>query len=159
MKTVTVERYERMRELQAAGFTILDIAQIVGASRRTVYRSLALEAPPERQRPHRSGRRVLAPYEPYVQQRWAEGCRSRSRLFREIRVLGYQPSARTVSLFLQRLNEHPLASTAAPPRPTVTRVPSTRHVACWLVCGKDRLPESELRPPSTAPPPRGLTRS
>src|SRR4029079_9364796 len=50
---VTVERYERMRELQAAGFTILDIAQLVGASRRTVYRYLALEAAPERRRPHR----------------------------------------------------------------------------------------------------------
>jgi transposase len=58
---VTVERYERMRALQAAGFTILDIAQLVGASRRTVYRYLALNGPPERQRPPRSGRRVLAP--------------------------------------------------------------------------------------------------
>jgi Transposase/Helix-turn-helix domain of resolvase len=35
---ITVERYERMRTLQAAGFTILDIAEMVGASRRTVYR-------------------------------------------------------------------------------------------------------------------------
>jgi transposase len=35
---VTVERYERMRTLHAAGFTVLAIAQLVGASRRTVYR-------------------------------------------------------------------------------------------------------------------------
>jgi transposase len=139
----TVERYERMRELQAAGFTVLDIAQIVGASRRTVYRYLALEAPPERQRPHRSGRGVLAPYEPYLMQRWAEGCRNRSRLFREIRLLGYQHSARTVSLFLKRLSEHPSTPAAAPPRPTTTRVPSARRVACLLTWSKDRLPEED----------------
>ena len=132
-----------MRTLRDAGFTVLDIAQIVGATRRTVYRYLALGGPPERQRPQRSGRRVLAPYEPYLIQRWAEGCRNRSRLFREIRLLGYQHSARTVSLFLKRLEQEPSASAAASSRPTVTRVPSARHVACLLVWRKDRLPEEE----------------
>jgi transposase len=138
-----VERYEQMRTLRDAGFTVLDIAQIVGAARPTVYRYLALQGPPERQQPQRSKHRVLAPYEPYLIQRWAEGCRNRSRLFREIRLLGYQHSARTVSLFLKRLDEQAPASTAASPRPTVTRVPSARHVACLLVWRKDRLPEDE----------------
>ncbi len=45
-----VERYEQMRTLRDAGFTV-----------------------------------VLAPYEPYLIRRWAEGCRNHSRLFREIR--------------------------------------------------------------------------
>ena len=126
-----------------AGFTVLDIAQIVGATRPTVYRYLALGGPPERQRPQRSKHRVLAPYEPYLIQRWAEGCRNRSRLFREIRLLGYQHSARTVSLFLKRLEQDPSASAAASSRPTVTRVPSARRVACLLVWRKDRLPEEE----------------
>jgi hypothetical protein len=92
-----VERYEQMLALRDAGFTVLDIAQIVDATRRTVYRYLALGGPPERQRPERSKHRVLAQYEPYLIQRWAEGCRNRSRLFREIRLLGDQHSARTVS--------------------------------------------------------------
>jgi transposase len=138
-----VERYEQMRMLRAAGFTVLDIAQLVGATRRTVYRYLALGGPPERQQPQRSGRRVLARYEPYLQQRWAEGCRNRSRLFREIRLLGYRHSARTVSLFLQRLEQDPSASAVASSRPTVARVPAARHVACLLVWRKDRLPEEE----------------
>src|SRR3712207_1696063 len=59
-----VERYEQMRTLGAAGFTVLDIAQIVGATRRTVYRYLALQGSPERQESRRSRHRVLAPYEP-----------------------------------------------------------------------------------------------
>jgi transposase len=138
-----VERYEQMRTLRAAGFTVLDIAQLVGATRRTVYRYLALDGPPERQRPQRSKHRVLAPYEPYLIQRWTEGCRNRSRLFREIRLLGYRHSARTVSLFLKRLNEQPSGSAIPPARPTVPRVPSARHVACLLVWRTDRLPEEE----------------
>ncbi len=138
-----VERYEQMRTLRAAGFTVLDIAQIVGAMRPTVYRYLALGEPPERQQPRRSERRVLAPYEAYLQQRWSEGCRNRSRLFREIRLLGYQHSARTASLFLKRLEQDPSASRAAPARPRINRVPSARHVACLLVWRKNQLPEEE----------------
>src|SRR5215216_7674040 len=116
-----VERYEQMRTLRDAGFTVLDIAQIVGATRPTVYRYLALGGPSERQRPQRSKHRVLAPYEPYLMRRWAEGCRNRSRLFREIRLQGYQHSARTVSLFLKQLSdEQPSASIAGPPRQTMT---------------------------------------
>jgi transposase len=86
---------------------------------------------------------VLAPYKAYLIQRWTEGCRNRARLFREIRLLGYQDSARTVSLFLKRLAQDPSASAAASSRPTVTRVPSARHVASLLVWRKDRLPEEE----------------
>ena len=138
-----VERYEQMRTLRDAGFTVLDIAQLVGATRRTVYRYLALGGPPERQRSQRSKHGVLAPYETYLRQRWAEGCRNRSRLFREIRLLGYQHSARTVSLFLQRPEQDPSTSGAVSSRPMVTRVPSARHVACLLVGCKDRLPEEE----------------
>jgi len=139
-----VERYEQMRTLRDAGFTVLDIAQLVGATRPTVYRYLALGGPPERQRPHRSARRVLAPYEPYLVQRWSEGCRNRSRLYREIRLQGYQHSARTVSLFLKRLNNEQLsASTTGPPRHTTTGVPSARRVASLLVSRKERLPEDE----------------
>jgi transposase len=138
-----VERYEQMRTLRDAGFTVLDIAQIVGATRPTVYRYLALGGPPERQRPQRAKHRVLAPYEAYLVKRWAEGCRNRSRLFREIRLQGYQHSTRTVSLFLKRLNEQPPVPEGASARPTMVRVPSARHVACLLVWRKDRLPEEE----------------
>jgi transposase len=131
-----------MRELRDAGFTVLDIAQMVGATRRTVYRYLALEGPPERQQPHRLGRGVLAPYEPYLARRWSEGCRNRSRLFREIRLMGYQHSSRTVSLFLKRLDQGPSVAVVSS-RPTVTRAPHARRVASLLVWHKDQLPEEE----------------
>ena len=138
-----VERYEQMRTLRDAGFTVLDIAQMVGATRPTVYRYLALGGPPERQRPQRSRHRVLASYEAYLIRRWAEGCRNRSRLFREIRLLGYQHSARTVSLFLKHLEQDPSASATASSRPTMTKVPPARRVACLLVWCKDQLAEED----------------
>jgi transposase len=138
-----VERYEQMRTLRAAGFTVLDIAQIVGATRRTVYRYLAVDGPPERQRPRRLASRVLAPYEPYLIQRWTEGCRNRSRLFREIRLLGFQHSARTVSLFLKRLEQEPSALAVTSSRPIVTRVPPARRMACLLVRRKDQLADED----------------
>jgi transposase len=127
-----VEQYAHIHALAAAGFTKLDIAQIVGISRPTVYRYLALEAPPERRRPHRAGRRVLEPYEPYLRQRWAEGCRNRSRLFREIRLLGYQHGARTVFRFLEQLDPDQPGSDQ-PSKRIAARVPSARHVAFLLV--------------------------
>jgi transposase len=140
-----VEWYGQMRTLRDAGFTVLDIAQMVGATRPTVYRYLALGGPPKRQRPRRSTHRVLAPYETYLIQRWADGCRNRSRLFREIRLQGYQHSARTVSLFLKRLSdqEPPSVPEAAPRRPVTTRVPSARSVACLLIWRKDRLADED----------------
>jgi transposase len=137
-----VEQYARMRALEAAGFTKTDIAQLVGVSRPTVYRYLALEAPPERRRPHRTGRRVLEPYEPYLQQRWAEGCRNRSRLVREIRLLGYRHGARTVFHFFKRsARDHP--GPAGAPAQSTARAPSARHVACLLIRCPDEVPEEE----------------
>jgi transposase len=137
-----VEQYARMRELAATGFTKLDIAQMVGVSRPTVYRYLALEAPPERRRPHRPGRRVLEPYEPYLRRRWAEGCRRRARLFREIRLLGYRHSSRTVYHFLKRLERDQPEAPAASTRP-LAKVPSARRVAYLLIRRPDQVSDAE----------------
>ena len=138
----TVEQYEQIRALQAAGFTKLDIANLVGVSRPTVDRYLHLEDPPERRRPHRSAHRVLEPYETYLRERWAQGCRNRSRLFREIRAQGYRHGASTVFRFLQRL-ERDQPGLSVPPAPPRTNVPSARHVACLLVQRPDDLASEE----------------
>ena len=137
-----VEQYEQIHALQAAGFTKLDIADLVGVSRPTVDRYLNLEAPPERRRPHRTGLRVLEAFEPYLLQRWTQGCRNRSRLVREIRAQGYQHGASTVVRFFQRL-ERDQPGLSVPPAPPKTNVPSARHVACLLVQRPDDLASEE----------------
>ncbi len=137
-----VEHYERIHALQAAGFTKLDIADLVGVSRPTVDRYLNLDEPPERRRPHRAGPGVLAAFEPYLLQRWTQGCRNRSRLVREIRAQGYQHGASTVFRFLQRL-ERNQSSLPEPATPAKIKVPSARHGACLLVQRPDDLNSEE----------------
>src|SRR5205814_1002927 len=69
-----VATYEAIRALHEKGADIAHIARTVGVSRRTVYRSVRMDGPPERRRMgRRPGNRVLAPYEPYLLQRWKEG--------------------------------------------------------------------------------------
>lgn len=127
-----VQQYEAIRRLHAAGADVADIARRVGTSRRTVYRYRHLAEPPERKRPHRPRRqRVLTPYEPYLLQRWQEGCHNGMRLYREIRERGYAHGASNVLRFVAQLRRdaaagHP-AGTGA--RVKTARVPSARRVA------------------------------
>ncbi len=98
-------RYERVVALHAKGAEIADIARAVGISRTTVYRYLRLGGPPERKqpRPRRRQHRVLDPYKPYLLQRWEEGCHTATRLWREIRGMGYCSSYANVVRFLATL--------------------------------------------------------
>jgi transposase len=122
-------RYEAIRRLRAAGADIAHIARAVGVSRETVYRYLRLPGPPARMRlPVR--RAVLDPYLPYLERRWAEGCRNGMRLWREIRALGFAHAYSTVARFAAGLRRaegagQPAAATgqaAAPQPPTARQV-------------------------------------
>ena len=132
-----VEHYEQVHALHRVGVAKLEIAQTLGISRRSVYRYLGLVSPPERRRPRASRPRLLQPYEPYLLQRWQQGCHNRSRLFREIRAQGYRYGASNVFRFLKRVErEHGRTILAAPPTGTT---PSARHVAFLLVQRADEL--------------------
>ncbi len=127
-----VEQYAAIRRLHAAGADVADIARRVGASRRTVYRYRHLPEPPEPKRPHRPPRqRVLTPYEPYLLQRWQEGCHNGMRLYREIRGQGYAYGASNVMRFVAQLRRDETAGqpAGAGARAKATRVPSARRVA------------------------------
>jgi transposase len=127
--------YEAIRALHEKGADIADIADIartVGVSRRTVYRSVRMDGPPDRKRPgRRPGNRVLAPYEPYPLQRWKEGCHNGVKLWREIREQGFAYSVTNVSRFLAHLRRegkppHPVGKKGtalnSPQGPTARRV-------------------------------------
>jgi transposase len=136
-----VARYEEIRRLHAAGAAIAHVATAAGVSRRTVYRYLQLDGPPERKRPHRT-RHLLTPFEPYLRQRWQEGCHTKSVLLRDVRAQGYRAGPRTVYRFLQQVEREE----TAPRSPAVSRpadVPSPRHVASLLVQRPDRLTDDD----------------
>jgi transposase len=78
-----IARYEEVRALHAEGFSQREVARRLGVSRATVGKFVAGEACPERALyPPRAPRpaTILTPYEPYLRERWAAGCRNAWRL-------------------------------------------------------------------------------
>ena len=84
-----IARYERVIALRAKDAAIADIARDVGISGTTVYRYLRLDGPPER-KCYRARRTPLDPYKEHLLRRWDEGCHVATRLWREIRAMGYR---------------------------------------------------------------------
>jgi transposase len=120
---VRVERYDAMCRLQEAGATVTAIARRLHCSRTTVYAQLRRGTPPAPiTRTRLPADRVLAPYIPYLMQRWHAGEANSQQLWREIQAQGYQHSARTVRHFISGLR---CASDAGRP-PEVEQSPYTR---------------------------------
>jgi len=139
-------RYERVVALHTKGAEIADIARAVGISRTTVYRYVRLGGPPERKqpRPRRRGHKVLDPYTAYLLRRWGEGCHTATRLWREIRAMGYRSSYANVMRFLaplrlpvgQRPSIHRERGTSDP-------TPTPRQAAMLLLQRPERLHADE----------------
>src|SRR5262249_552437 len=100
--------YEHIPALAAVGADKADIARMVGVSRKTVHRYLALHASPERRQPKRRGE-VRDPWKPDLLRRWAEGCHNALRLWREIRAQGFASSSTNVARFAARIRQGQLA--------------------------------------------------
>ncbi len=139
--------YDAVHDLHAKGADLAAIARMVGVSRRTVYRYLGMDSPPERKRPGRRVRPERAAYEAYLVQRWNEGCHNGRRLWREVRAAGYRCSETTVARFVARLRRgEPMRRTTRTSGGSVTSVqgPTARQVALLLLCRPARLtPEQE----------------
>jgi transposase len=128
------EKYEQARALHAKGVPVAQIARTVGISRMTVYKYLR-EGPPQRKRHSVHGRqRVLAPYEPYLLQRWAEGCRMATVLWREIRTQGFANSLSNVQRFVAQIRREGPPLTARPRTAlTTAHGPPPRLVAALVL--------------------------
>ena len=128
-----IARYERVIALRAHDAAIADIARDVGISGTTVYRYLRLDGPPER-KCYRTRRTPLDPYKEHLCRRWDEGCHVATRLWREIRALGYAHSYTNVSRFLARLRL-PVGQRPSiyRERGTADKSPTPRQVAMHFV--------------------------
>jgi transposase len=126
--------YEQVRALHAQGATNAAIARAVGVGYCTVYRYLR-DPPPQRKRRSDYGqRRVITPYEPYLLQRWAEGCRTATVLWREIQAQGFAYSLTNVQHFVAELRrEGPPPSGRPRTALTQPRGPPPRQVAALLL--------------------------
>jgi len=141
-----VAAYDAVRALHTTGVGVTDIARRVGLSRQGVYDYLRRAAPPERRHSSRQYPRTLAPYEPYLLERWQEGGQTGTQLWQEIRALGYAGSRSTLTRFLARLRcqGHPPRSRGSR-RSSLTsaRGPAAREVAFLFVRRPDAYDEEQ----------------
>ena len=133
-----VARYEAVIALEAKGADIADIARATGLSRTTVYRYLRLGCPPGRKQ-YGPRSTVLDPYKEYLLRRWDEGCHTATRLWREIRALGYPASYTTVSRFLAHLRLPVGQRPSVHREHRLVRPPTPRHIALLCLQHPDRL--------------------
>jgi transposase len=119
--------FEQIQALSAVGADNADIARMVGVSRRTAYRYLAMSAPPERRQPQLRGT-VLDPYRSYLLQRWAQGCHNAHRLWREIHAQGFHYSVTNVARLAAQIRRGEITCPpVAPPGSSTPAQPARAH--------------------------------
>jgi transposase len=134
--------YEQARELRRQGGTISGIARQLGISRRCIRLFLQSESCPRRVVPVRR-KRSLDKFQPYLKQRWDEGCHNMAELYREVCLQGFTGGQRTVTDFMsswreqlpplmRRKRQGAIANHAIPIHP-----PSTRKTT-WLLLQKEK---------------------
>jgi transposase len=132
--------YEEVRALRKQGLSHYAIADTLGISRPTVRRFLAAEQFPERlSGPKRQRQSIVAPYLPFLRERWQAGCHNGRQLFREAKARGYAGSPaqleRVTTQWRKQLPPSPPASQGLP-RPTPVTAPKRQRLssqkASWL---------------------------
>jgi transposase len=131
--------YDKVQALRAAGHPAAAIARHTGLSRQALHAYLragsadelaaAVAGGPLRSRPS-----ALDPFEPYLRQRWDEGCRNATALLAEIRDRGYRGGRGAVARWAQPLRKAGLL----PPAP-----PKARDIARWILTDPARLDEAD----------------
>jgi transposase len=133
-------QWERARVLRAEGCSIRSIGRALGLTPKTIRRLLARPAPPQQEYMHfRPVPKPVAPFLPYLQQRWLEGCRNGRQLTRELEARGYQGSGSSVRWLIARWRP------AKPPRPAYRPRLLRKHVR-WLLLRDPKHVKEEERP-------------
>jgi transposase len=84
---------------------VASIAHHIGVSRRTVYRYLEMNEPPELTQIQYTRKKLIEPYQAYLTSRWNEGCRNAQQMSRELCAMGYRASVTNVSRFIGQLRK------------------------------------------------------
>jgi len=130
-------RYQAVIELHEQGVGIRAIARRLRLGRKTVRRYIDADTFPEMAQ-RRKGCSILDPHLSHLQQRWAEGIRNGSQLYREIRAQGYSGSRSLLGHWVARKRkDEPNAAGSTMPvvikaKTPVHRAWSARR-AVWLL--------------------------
>jgi transposase len=132
--------FDEVADLHRRGWSLSGIARTTGLDRKTVRVWLQLGRPPAWRKPRRGSAADL--HADHLRRRWAEGCRNATKLWREIRALGFTGQAGVVRDWLRPLR------TADPVYPGLAaswRVPSGRHAARLVAADARELDARERR--------------
>jgi len=130
---LTQEDFRVIQALAKRGVYQNDIAAELGVHPKTVSRALKRGAAPKMQRAPRPSK--LDPFKPYLDEHAGDGHGSFTRLFREIRDLGYDGSYSVVRNYLDQVRPAKAPLPEAPP--------TVRDVTNWLTRHPDSLTEDE----------------
>jgi transposase len=138
----TRQRYAQVQALRAQGLGITPITARTGLARQTVRRFARAASVDELLAKAGHGRpSLLDDYEPYLRQRWNEGCANARRLHAELRQRGYTGSYGAVANYLL-----PFRRAGAAPAPP----PKTRDLASWILANPAGLGDDEKARLATA---------
>jgi transposase len=132
-----LDRFEQVRALRQQGMPILRIAKTLQMSRVTVRTYLKAETFPEIA--PRSRTSQLDPYRAHLHQRWQQGCRNGSQLWREIVEQGYPGGRRQVAKWMSVRREEPRRY-ANRPEPQQSADPTTQAIPTQHPVMPDKLP-------------------
>ena len=135
-----LKRYNEAIEMYKRGMSQAEICRTTGMEKKTVRRFLQAGVFPERAQPRRRPAQ-LDSFQPYLRQRWSEGCHNATQLWREIKNKGYPGGRGMVAQFITKLRvkETKNSRDSASGRPT--KLISPKAVAMLLM-----KPQQELDP-------------
>jgi transposase len=99
-------RYEEVVTLYKQGMSILGIADQLRMSRSTVRNFVYAGAFPERANVLRT-KSLLDPYVPYLEKRFAQGCRNANQLWKELQQQGFRGDYKLVNRWMAPRREKP----------------------------------------------------
>ncbi|MFG6194156.1 ISL3 family transposase [Nonomuraea sp. JJY05] len=137
----TRQRHAAIHHLLAQGRDLRAIAAELGLARNTVRRFARAATPEELLVKDGTGRRPrgLDAFEPYLRQRWNDGCANAEQLYQELRERGYRGAPTTVRQYLQPWRSD---TTRKPPLPAP---PTVRQATGWLLRNPATLTADEQR--------------
>jgi DNA-binding CsgD family transcriptional regulator len=145
LQAARLARQEEVMALHRQGVTLSEMARRLHLTRPTVRKLVRAEVCPEpAARAH-----ILSPYEPYLWQRWTQGCRNACVLWQEIRAQGFRGSYPHVRHAVRGWRTEPAPrgraahmQIAPPPTPAPTLHRFSARQTTWLL----------LRPADTLAP-------
>ncbi len=124
--------YEQVKELYQQGGSILGIARQLQIGHQTVRKFVRSPSFPKWSKPART-KSAIDSYQPYLQERWQQGCHATSQLWQELQERGFSGSWMMVYRWVQLQTDGKTEALAQPlrqPTPSAQKM-APRHLA-WL---------------------------